>query len=524
MKQHRQCTLLALSALFLACALHRPLSAQTNGIYYISQFSGGDLGARMNAAVTACTPANTSCKYIVDIGGTISTSPAFPIGSIVEFTNTSPITLATSWLMQHHGVYLDFHDRPITANTGTSAAIDIGKASALNTTLVDTSGTTVTWRSGPNFSDLDLGDQLVINGNTYNISSINGNHTMLTLAASAGSQTLVQLVGLMVPENAISNNPTVAPLTLRGVNLIAGTSTGTAVRSTFVSNLQLESPKIFGAFGFGGFYSRGSLLANVYASHFVGNQVLLRSYTFGGNSSPSNHNRFFGGDIVNAVNTASGGLQAFEISNSTDNVLYGFRLEGNSTTQGLYIASSTSTACFGCYLERTGDGTSGSDTINISGSTGTTIENTFMTDVGVSYNHNGNAILLAGITPGTAIRNVTINGNGNSYGTAIHCLNSGGLGSAFLDSNQYVGAFTSGTAVAGCTTSALVDASGNGNLTSVTAGQGVLVGSLPSASANPGTMIYVTDSTSISSEGQQCVGGSSNKALALSNGSVWKCF
>jgi len=50
------------------------------------------------------------------------------------------------------------------------------------------------------------------------------------------------------------------------------------------------------------------------------------------------------------------------------------------------------------------------------------------------------------------------------------------------------------------------------------------VGVLPSASSHAGAMIEVTDSTTISSEGQTCVGSSSHTALAFSNGSVWKCF
>jgi hypothetical protein len=51
------------------------------------------------------------------------------------------------------------------------------------------------------------------------------------------------------------------------------------------------------------------------------------------------------------------------------------------------------------------------------------------------------------------------------------------------------------------------------------------VGSLPAAaSGNAGQIRSVGDSTSVSSEGQTCVGGSSNTALAFSNGSVWKCF
>jgi len=52
----------------------------------------------------------------------------------------------------------------------------------------------------------------------------------------------------------------------------------------------------------------------------------------------------------------------------------------------------------------------------------------------------------------------------------------------------------------------------------------VTVSGLPSASANPGAIIRVNDSTSITAEGQTCVGGSTNIALAFSNGSVWKCF
>lgn len=52
-----------------------------------------------------------------------------------------------------------------------------------------------------------------------------------------------------------------------------------------------------------------------------------------------------------------------------------------------------------------------------------------------------------------------------------------------------------------------------------------VVGSLPAAAAgNKGQFIVVTDSTSISAEGQTCVGSSSNVALAFSTGSAWKCF
>jgi hypothetical protein len=50
------------------------------------------------------------------------------------------------------------------------------------------------------------------------------------------------------------------------------------------------------------------------------------------------------------------------------------------------------------------------------------------------------------------------------------------------------------------------------------------VATLPAAAANPGGIAYVTDSTAIAAEGQNCAGSSTTKALAFSNGTVWKCF
>jgi hypothetical protein len=53
----------------------------------------------------------------------------------------------------------------------------------------------------------------------------------------------------------------------------------------------------------------------------------------------------------------------------------------------------------------------------------------------------------------------------------------------------------------------------------------VLVSQLPTAAAkNAGQWRTVSDSTTVSAEGQTCVGGSGNIASAFSNGIVWKCF
>jgi hypothetical protein len=60
-----------------------------------------------------------------------------------------------------------------------------------------------------------------------------------------------------------------------------------------------------------------------------------------------------------------------------------------------------------------------------------------------------------------------------------------------------------------------------GNLNSIA----TTVSGLPAAAAgNKGWMKVVSDSTSVATEGQTCVGSSTNTALAFSNGTVWKCF
>src|SRR5215469_3692190 len=62
---------------------------------------------------------------------------------------------------------------------------------------------------------------------------------------------------------------------------------------------------------------------------------------------------------------------------------------------------------------------------------------------------------------------------------------------------------------------------GNGLLQPV---PGITVSALPPATAAIGKTRTVTDSTAIAAEGQVCTGGSSNVAMAWSNGTVWKCF
>lgn len=50
------------------------------------------------------------------------------------------------------------------------------------------------------------------------------------------------------------------------------------------------------------------------------------------------------------------------------------------------------------------------------------------------------------------------------------------------------------------------------------------VATLPAVALAAGKFVTVGDSTAVAAEGQVCVGGSVNIALAFSNGVVWKCF
>jgi hypothetical protein len=69
------------------------------------------------------------------------------------------------------------------------------------------------------------------------------------------------------------------------------------------------------------------------------------------------------------------------------------------------------------------------------------------------------------------------------------------------------------------------DATGDMSIAGMMRNGSTTVSGLPTAAAgNKGWSISVSDSTAVAAEGQTCVGGSTNMALAFSNGTVWKCF
>jgi hypothetical protein len=150
-------------------------------------------------------------------------------------------------------------------------------------------------------------------------------------------------------------------------------------------------------------------------------------------------------------------------------------------------------------------------------------------NAGIDFNENG-----LGVGP-TLVDNATEVLGWNPSGSTVHptplLAPGGGLG---WSSSYAGGVFTGNGQSTGFSQPSAgivsVDTTTNGNglgtlkAAVLVPGAGVTVAALPSAASNPGAMIYVTDSTAIATEGQTCAGSSTNKALAFSNGTVWKCF
>ncbi len=80
-------------------------------------------------------------------------------------------------------------DQVASVSSSGTIIVSGGKiSSAISTSVVNTSGTGVTWQSGPNFAGLSAGRAVWINGISYTIATWNSN-TSITLTSSAGTQT-----------------------------------------------------------------------------------------------------------------------------------------------------------------------------------------------------------------------------------------------------------------------------------------------------------------------------------------------
>lgn len=209
----------------------------------------------------------------------------------------------------------------------------------------------------------------------------------------------------------------------------------------------------------------------------------------------------------NNANTADVSLS----KNGSDQLVWAGQLSvGQQILANAFISSTTNASALGVIRLANGDTISSRNASNNGDVVLLTNDSQGYVDVGP----NNGFVLLGGSvqatgfggTPTISPFNGVLFGNGTSFTVAAN----GGVG---------IGGHTGGSVN-------LVPGSGNNGGASgvISLGSGTTVALLPSAAANPGAVMYVTDSTSIAAEGQTCTGSSSNKALAFSNGSVWKCF
>ena len=411
-----------------------------NGIRYASNYAGSDIGARIASAISDWKTNGGSCQIAVTVPGTISTWPDIPQGCSLTFT-PGTYTATTTLLMHHTGSSFDFGGAVLIDSIGGGTpAIDIGKASALAASpgTVNTSGTTVTWVSGPTFADIDPGDQIAINGTAYNVSSVSSS-TSLTVTASAGTQTGPPFMAIMYVESSLQTK--LAPQ-VKNVTIVGGS--GDHVRLTATQDVILDKVTSINA-GALPFEFRGANSGDNYSLIAHGGTtgaIALNGFSFAGLSSGSNDNRFFGGEIVG---TAAGSADAVSIA-SGEVTFYGTRWAGNYAANSAHIQGGAGGFnCYGCSMERNGNGTSSSVQVLFDGST-TAIPSAGIlsgmefSDAGSSWGGLGVAVKAVKAT-GLKIENSVFAG----YASAV----SSDSNSQWTDdTNTYSGSF-SGGAIAG---------------------------------------------------------------------------
>jgi hypothetical protein len=113
----------------------------------------------------------------------------------------------------------------------------------------------------------------------------------------------------------------------------------------------------------------------------------------------------------------------------------------------------------------------------------------------------------------------TLPGMSYSTGYAMGFNTISGLNQDLIIQTRQAGTLNvKGQSAAGGNTWSVTDAGG------ITPGTTV-IGSLPAAASSVGMIFVVSDSTSVASEGQTCAhSGAGVNAIAISNGSLWKCF
>lgn len=396
-----------------------------------NDFPGVDLGAKINSAARGCRA--KQCLIYVEGPGTISTSPDLPQGFALKFA-PGVYKMTTTWQIKHRDTIYDFSGAEIKYDPefGNSAFF-IGKNL---TGMVDTSGFEVTWVSGNTFNDFDAGDHIFIDGGTYDVEAVIS-PTKLVVNRSAGVRVRRIYAGYMNPEEAIGQS--FGSVVLRDLILSyegQHRSYVSGIHSVFVTSLLLSNIRVANFYGDGGplcYRFEGTLVGNFYNIQCDSSSsgIVLDRYTAGGMTIPSNHNRFFGGDVVGARSSAGPALLVDGASSY--NQFYGFRFEGNQTKSTVVIENGSIGTLFeGAWFERNGDGTSRSMDIE-NRSAHTTIENSNF--VSSPKNHPAIAIETDGQANSARIVNNTFQ---LKYAISYSFLN-GAQGTT--EGNTVVGAF-----------------------------------------------------------------------------------
>jgi hypothetical protein len=328
----------------------------SDGVLSAEAFPGSDIGARINAATAACPSPPAGCTITVQRSGIISTPPRLPSGTTLIFNPTGTYTLATNWVIAHRGITVNFSGAPVIypMDDGTTA-IYVGKNIA-STIDIDASHTTITWRAGQKFLDVDVGDQLQL---------YLGDRLYAANVANVNSSTSITLTGALhgIGGGAVPNVPATFYLepdlalgtyaghgvVLNDLNIVGTASetnaADTALRLELVSGATVRGLTV-SRLGAGDCLSlRGALSNDIYdvRCYVDGSGITLDRNVLGGFTvTGSNANRIIGVDLE-ASNYPLGCALCFS-NNSSSNVMYGVHVEGNNNRNIAVVQNSTGNA------------------------------------------------------------------------------------------------------------------------------------------------------------------------------------
>jgi len=344
------------------------VSTSTNQQLYANAFAGSDIGAQITNAVSYASTNSLTCNIRVT-PGTISTTFQLPQNCSIYFAPGNYTVAAQIWAAHRdtnwtfdHAIFIDAYD------AGHPAFL-VGKQCS---GTVNTSGITVTYVSGCNFNQVDVGDIFNIAGGQYNIASVTPPDT-LTLVAPAGTNTSVPFEITMGGVSYIGQSQTV---TINNLTLYKTSGTTTATDGLHIegaSDVRVNNATVEG-FSNAGSYALnmiGSISDYIFGFKTNSNAACLNmgGRKFGDRQYDSNDNSFFKLDCASGGGSKNGATMILGASGgASGNNFYGLHIEGNTNPNQIEFARKG--ACrnrvFGFWEESNG-AAKGSTWENLSG-------------------------------------------------------------------------------------------------------------------------------------------------------------